>query len=74
MKERMFMKKSTKKMVMAALMAAFTCIATMILKCPTPMSGYVHPGDGMVLLCGIVLGPVTGLISAGTGSMLGDVF
>ncbi len=68
------MKKSTKKMVMAALMTAFTCIATMILKCPTPMSGYVHHGDGMVLLCGIVLGPVTGMIAAGTGSMLADVF
>ena len=48
--------KNTKKMVTAALLAAFTCIATMIIKIPTPTFGYIHLGDGLVLLCGIILG------------------
>ena len=46
-----------KKLVTAALLAAMTCVATMIIKIPTPTFGYIHPGDGFVLLCGVVLGP-----------------
>ena len=68
------MEKSTKKLVIAALMAAFTCIATMIIKIPTPTFGYIHLGDGLVLLCGIVSGPVTGAFAAGIGSMFSDIF
>lgn len=68
------MEKSTKKLVTAALMAAFTCVATMIIKLPTPTFGYVHLGDGLVLLCGIVLGPLSGALSAGMGSMFADLF
>lgn len=68
------MEKSTKKMVIAALMTAFTCIATMILKWPMPTLGYIHIGDGMVLLSGIILGPIMGMFSAGIGSMLADLF
>ena len=63
-----------KKLVVAALLAAMTCIATMIIKIPTPTLGYIHPGDGLVLLCGIILGPVGGALSAGIGSMLADLF
>lgn len=66
--------KNTKKMVTAALMAALTCIATMVIKIPTPTMGYIHLGDGLVLLCGIVLGPVGGALSAGIGSMFADIF
>lgn len=68
------MEKSTKKLVIAALMAAFTCIATMIIKIPTPTFGYIHLGDGLVLLCGIVSGPVIGAFAAGIGSMFSDIF
>lgn len=68
------MKENTQKLVLTALMAAFTCVATMIIKLPTPTFGYVHLGDGLVLLCGIVLGPFTGALSAGTGSMFADLF
>lgn len=66
--------KSTKKLVIGALMAALTCIATMIIKIPTPTLGYIHLGDGLVLLCGIVLGPLGGALSAGIGSMFADIF
>lgn len=65
---------STKKWVIAALFAALTCICTMIIKIPTPTGGYIHPGDGMVLLCGIILGPGMGALAAGIGSMLSDLF
>lgn len=64
---------STKKWVVAALMAALTCICTMIIKIPTPTGGYIHPGDGMVLLCGIILGPGMGALAAGIGSMMSDL-
>ena len=66
--------KSLKKIVTAALLAAMTCIATMIIKVPTPTMGYIHLGDGFVLLCGVILGPVTGGLAAGIGSMFSDIF
>lgn len=65
---------SLKKLVVAALFAAMTCIATMIIKIPTPTMGYIHLGDGFVLLCGILLGPLTGGLAAGIGSMFSDIF
>jgi uncharacterized membrane protein len=63
------------KLVTAALMAAMTCIVTMILpiKIPYGNGGYIHPGDAFVLLSGIILGPVYGGFSAGIGSMLADL-
>ena len=57
-----------KKLVTAALLAAMTCVATMIIKIPTPTFGYIHPGDGFVLLCGVVLGSLPGALAAGIGS------
>ena len=49
-----------KKLVMAALFAALACVATMSIKIPTPgTSGYIHPGDAIVILAGVVLGPAT---------------
>lgn len=69
----MKMLKDTKALVVAALMAAFTCVATMSIQIPTPTLGYIHPGDCLVLLCGVVLGPVVGSLSAGIGSMFADI-
>lgn len=63
-----------KKLVTAALLSAMTCVATMIIKIPTPTFGYIHPGDGFVLLCGVVLGPLPGALAAGIGSMFSDIF
>lgn len=63
-----------KKLVTAALLAAMTCVATMIIKIPTPTFGYIHLGDGFVLLCGVVLGPLPGALAAGIGSMFSDIF
>jgi uncharacterized membrane protein len=68
------MNDKTKKLVIGALLAAFTTVATMVIKFPTPTFGYIHLGDGLVLLCGIILGPIGGALSAGIGSMFADIF
>ncbi|HHV11212.1 MAG TPA: ECF transporter S component [Clostridiales bacterium] len=63
------------KLVTAAVLAAMTCVVTMILpiKIPYGNGGYIHPGDGFVLLSGIILGPVYGGFAAAIGSMLADL-
>lgn len=63
----------TKRIVMTALMAAMTCISTMVIQIPSPTGGYIHLGDGLVLLSGIILGPIYGALAAGIGSMLADL-
>lgn len=61
-----------RKYITAALMAALTCFATYIIRVPSP-TGYIHPGDSFVILSGIILGPIYGALSAGSGSMLADL-
>lgn len=62
-----------RKLVMAALFAALTCVATMSIRIPTPgTNGYIHPGDALVILSGVVLGPVWGLLAGGIGSAMAD--
>ena len=68
------MKTNTKKLVLAALMAALTCVATMIVKIPSPMKGYLNLGDCIVLVAGWILWPAYGFLAAGLGSALADVF
>ncbi|MCR5196001.1 MAG: ECF transporter S component [Pseudobutyrivibrio sp.] len=63
----------TRKVIISALFAALTCVGTMIIKVPTPTQGYIHPGDGFVLLSGLLLGPVWGGLAAGIGSALSDL-
>ena len=66
--------KQTQKMVLAALFAAFCCVATMVIKFTPPGTlGYIHLGDALVLLSGIVLGPIYGGLAAGIGSMMADI-
>ena len=64
----------TKKIVMAALLAALACVATMIIKIPSPLKGYVNLGDCIVLLAGWMLSPAYGMLAAGIGSSLADIF
>lgn len=63
-----------KKLIYAALFAALTYAATNLLRIPSPVTGgYKNLGDGMVLLGGLLLGPVYGAAAGGIGSMLGDL-
>lgn len=66
--------KDTRKITFAALFAALTCAATMVIRIPTfGTGGYIHPGDALVILSGIFLGPVYGGLSAGIGSAMSDL-
>ncbi len=64
----------TKRIVITALMASMVCVATMIIKIPSPMKGYLNIGDCIVLLCGWLLAPGYGFVAAGLGSALADMF
>lgn len=68
------MKNTTKRIVMSSMFAALVCIATMIIKIPSPLKGYINLGDCFVLLSGWLLNPVYGFLAAGIGSALADVF
>lgn len=65
--------KTVRKLVFAALFAALSCAATMAIRIPTPIGGYIHAGDAVVLLSAFVLGPWWGAAAAGLGSALSDL-
>lgn len=63
-----------RKIVTTALFAALACVATMSIRIPTPgTGGYIHPGDAVVILSGIILGPSGGFLAAGIGSAMADL-
>ena len=68
------MQNKTQKIVLAALLASLTCVATMLIKIPSPLKGYLNLGDCVVLLAGWILSPSYGFLTAGIGSALADVF
>lgn len=68
------MKSKTQKIVSAAMLAALVCVATMIIKIPSPLEGYLNLGDCIVLLSGWLLSPLYGFLAAGIGSALADIF
>jgi len=55
------------------MLAALTCVATMVIKIPSPLNGYINLGDCIVLLSGWLLSPVYGFMAAGLGSALADL-
>lgn len=67
------MSTKTRKIVIASMLAALICVATMIIKIPSPLKGYINLGDGFVLLAGWLLSPFYGFLSAGIGSALADI-
>lgn len=68
------MRSKTQKIVLAALVAALACVATMVVKIPSPMKGYVNLGDCIVLVAGWILSPWYAFLAAGLGSALADLF
>ena len=70
----MRVKNKTKEMTMSAMIAALVCVATMLIKIPSPLKGYLNLGDCVVLLAGWMLSPGYGFLAAGLGSAMADVF
>lgn len=68
------MKNTTQKIAIAAMLAALTCVATMLIQIPSPLKGYINLGDGFVLLAAWILPLPYGLAAAGLGSALADLF
>ena len=64
----------TRKIVLTAMFAALCCVATMIIKIPSPLKGYLNLGDCIVLLSGFMLSPLYGFLAASIGSALADLF
>ena len=69
-------KRSTaSKLTFTAIFAALICVSTFMIKIPVPATqGYIHFGDIFVMLSGIFCGPGYGLLAAGIGSGLADLF
>ena len=68
------MNNNLKKLILAALFAALSCVATMSIRIPTPgTGGYIHPGDAIVILSGVILGPVWGFLAGGIGAAMSDL-
>lgn len=61
------------RLVMTALLAAMTCVATMVLVVPSPTGGYMNLGDAVVLQGAFLLGPVGGAAAGGIGAALADL-
>lgn len=56
------------------IMAALTTIATMTLTIPIPATqGYFNLGDAIVIISGLVFGPIVGGVAGGIGSALADL-
>lgn len=60
------------KIVLTALMAALSYVATTIIRIPT-VGGYTNLGECVCLLSGLILGPWYGFVGAGLGSALSDL-
>lgn len=67
------MNEKIKKLVIAALMAALTCVMTLVVQIPMPLCGYVNLGDGVILLSAVILGPLYGALAGAIGACLADI-
>ena len=66
--------KQLQRLAVSALLTAIVCVATFIVKIPSPATnGYFNLGDCFVLLSGWIFGPVYGALAAGLGSALADI-
>ena len=67
-------KNNTQLLVKASLLTSLVCVATMAIKIPSPLSGYINLGDCVVLMAGRMLPSAYGFLAAGIGSAMADVF
>ncbi len=67
-------KNSAVNLALLAIMTALATIMTLVIQIPYPgTSGYFNFGDTMVMLGGLLLGPLGGFFAGGVGSALADV-
>ncbi|MBN2229311.1 MAG: ECF transporter S component [Candidatus Thorarchaeota archaeon] len=65
---------STIYLSLLAILTALTTVATIVLFVPFPTtSGYFNLGDVLVMISGLLLGPVGGFIAGGGGSAIADL-
>lgn len=57
-----------------AMFAALICVATMLIRIPSPLGGCVNFGDCFILVAAWVLGPVYGFAAGAVGSAISDAF
>ena len=76
-KEKQIMERTTERrvrmMVLTALFAALSYVATRVLMVPSPTGGYMNLGDTVVLLGAYLLGPVYGAVAGAIGPALADL-
>lgn len=66
--------KTTFGVVYTAIFAALICVATMLIRIPIPATGgYANLGDGIILICALILPPSWAALGAGIGSMIADL-
>ena len=67
-------KSSAVNIALLAIMTALATIMTLVIQIPYPgTSGYFNFGDSMVMLGGLLLGPIGGFFAGGVGSALADL-
>ncbi len=69
------MKLTTRKITVAAVMAALIFVITFLVHIPIPgtQAAYINPGDAVIYICAFVLGGAPAMFAAGIGSMLADI-
>ena len=63
----------TRALVMTALLAALACVATLVIRIPSPTGGYMNLGDTIVLLGAYLLGSAYGAAAGAVGPALADL-
>lgn len=66
--------KKIKELVYTSLLAALICVATFIIKIPSPITnGYTHLGDGFIFIAVLLLGKKNGAWAGAIGAALADI-
>ncbi len=64
-----------KAICLSGLFIAIVCVSTLFIKIPTPATeGYIHFGDGFIIIISVLFGKKYGAVAGGVGSALADVF
>ena len=66
--------KTTRKLVLSALLCALVCVVTTFISIPSPFNGNIKLGDSVVILSAVILPPPFAFIAMGLGSALADLF